>query len=620
MQRPGAAYWIGVLLVPLALIALLNAADRPYPLDGYAVDTVVWLASEADDPPEFGEQASGPFKLPGYIDAEEDGLSSFWMQSVLRVDTQPKGLWAAYLPNTQGNFSVYVNGQQIGESAPMKRPYAFFREPLFFEFPAGVLRQGENTLQMRIAADRAGAVQVYYVGPSETLKPAFDHRHFLRVPVQRAILAALVIVTFLMLGLFAVRPADTGYAFFAAANAAWGVHVWMQLEPRVLIDDTRAWFSLPIILLLWFSIFSAFFIHRLPGCGGPRPRWERVMLIFGVLASVVLIATRSAGFLGYVYMPGILIIGASTAWRLIDAIRRQPTFEVKLWLLGATVCVVVGLRDYLLDQLALPGSLHYLTYTVSIVLIVAALTLLSRISRALTEAETLNRELESRVAAKGAELERNYQELRVLERERLLGAERERMTRDMHDGIGGQLMHALSVAESKPEYRPLEPILRSSLDDLRLIIDAVDPSGGDLLAVLGSFRTRNERRVREAGVKLVWEMGDLPLVPEFGPNKALQLLRILQEATTNVLRHSRATQLTVRTATLLDEKGETKIVVEVIDNGVGYTEAAQAGHGLNNMRRRAGNLGAQLELTSGADGSRVRLLLPVGTERTGSSI
>jgi hypothetical protein len=82
---------------------------------------------------------------------------------------------------------------------------------------------------------------------------------------------------------------------------------------------------------------------------------------------------------------------------------RNPVFEVKLWLLAAVLTLVVGVYDYLGEYgLVWGGSVHYLSYTVSLVLIVFGLTLLSRVSRALTEAETLNRELEDRVAAKGS--------------------------------------------------------------------------------------------------------------------------------------------------------------------------------------------------------------------------
>ncbi|HKU13284.1 MAG TPA: ATP-binding protein [Steroidobacteraceae bacterium] len=609
-RRPRAAYWLGVVLTPIAFVAVMDAIDRPPALDAFEKATAAQVFSDAARPPDF--QAAPRVSLPQYINPAERGVTSVWYQAEVSADAQPGGLWAVYLPWSYGNYAVFVNGEPIGQSAPMTRPYPFFRRPFFYEFPATLLHAGANTVQVHLAYERLTGLFPFYVGPSEQLLSTYQRSYLLQVSSQQATLAALAILTLLMVGLFWIRPADTGYAWFAAAIAAWAAHVWLQLQPSIFLPDTQVWAALPIVMLQWFTIFSAFFINRLPGCGGPRRRWETGLLVFGVLSSAWLMTQPyDAWVFTYVYTPSILVIGASILWRLIDAVRHRPTFEVKLWLLGATACVMVGLRDHLFDmEVVTGGTQHYLGYTVSLLLIVVALTLLSRVTRALTQTETLNRELEARVAAKGAELERNYADMRVLERERLLSAERERMTRDMHDGIGGQLMHALSVVESKPEYQPLEPLLRGSLDDLRLIIDAVDPSGGDLLAILSSFRARNERRVREAGVRLVWEVSDLPLVPDFGPNKALQLLRILQEATTNVLRHAHATELVIRTGTTQGEQGGTHIVVEVVDNGRGYADSGKAGRGLGNMRRRAQMLDSTLELTTGPTGSCVRLLLP----------
>jgi signal transduction histidine kinase len=314
----------------------------------------------------------------------------------------------------------------------------------------------------------------------------------------------------------------------------------------------------------------------------------------------------------YVWLPGLMLINAYIAWRLLLAVRRKPVFEVKLWLLAAVLTLVVGVYDYLSDYgLVWQGSVHYLSYTVSLVLIVFGLTLLSRVTRALTEAETLNRELEDRVAAKGRELEHNYARLQSLERERAISAERERMTTDMHDGIGGQLVHALAVIEGNASFQPLEPILRGALDDLRLIIDSSDPVEGNLLAVLSNFRARNERRVQQSGLRFLWLVTDLPPLPDFGPHKILQVLRVLQEALTNVLKHAAATEVTVRTATGYDATGRAAILVDVIHDGRGYQPGNDAGRGLGNMRRRARELGGSIEFSSSAEGSRVRLILPL---------
>ena len=115
----------------------------------------------------------------------------------------------------------------------------------------------------------------------------------------------------------------------------------------------------------------------------------------------------------------------------------------------------------------------------------------------------------------------------------------------------------------------MEPILRGALDDLRLIIDSADPMEGDLLVVLSNFRARNERRVQAGGCSFLWQVTDLPALPDFGPHKILQVLRILQEALTNVLKHARR-HAGHGAHRLGDGCGRrTTVIVDVIDDGTG---------------------------------------------------
>lgn len=615
-----AAYWFTVVLVPVLFLALMYVVDREPGVDSRWLHPVVLsVVSDSEQPPAFDPPAAQEQELPDWQQRTLPGVpSAIWYQFEVDKPAGQQGTWGLFIPWVSGNFATYVNGELVGESAPMKRPFPEFRKPVYFEFPAAVLRPGKNSMQLRAVSERAGSwLTPFYVGPSQELKPAYDYGHFVQFSLMAGTVVALGVVSILLLGLFWIRRCDTGHGWFAAATICWAIYNGVLLEPRLLIPIPGVWFSLPPIALGWFTIFSAHFVNRLPGCRLPA-RWvERGFLLFGVVGSIALMAHNLRGtdrpwVQDYVWFPGVMLLSLYVVWQLLRATLRNPNFEVRLWLSASVLAMVVGLRDYLWDQdLLTSGTFHYLSYTVSFVLIALAITLLSRVSRALTETETLNRELEDRVAAKGVELARNYERLQSLERERTISAERERMTADMHDGIGGQLVHALAVVEGNPTLAPLEPILHGALDDLRLIIDSADPMEGDLLVVLSNFRARNERRVQAGGLSFLWQVTDLPALPDFGPHKILQVLRILQEALTNVLKHARATQVTVRTDSAVDESGRTTVIVDVIDDGTGFVAGNVAGRGLGNMRRRAQELGGSVELTALGKGSRLRLILPV---------
>ena len=116
---------------------------------------------------------------------------------------------------------------------------------------------------------------------------------------------------------------------------------------------------------------------------------------------------------------------------------------------------------------------------------------------------------------------------------------------DVHDGIGGQLVQALSIAAARPDLAPMEEPLRHCLDELRLMIDSIEPVDGDLASVLGTLRMRMSRRLAQAGISLRWQVEDLPPVPDLRPKEVLEITRIVQEAIANALKHSGSRSLRV---------------------------------------------------------------------------
>jgi signal transduction histidine kinase len=210
------------------------------------------------------------------------------------------------------------------------------------------------------------------------------------------------------------------------------------------------------------------------------------------------------------------------------------------------------------------------------------------------------------VDAREREILRNMDEIQRSERVALLLEERSRIMRDMHDGIGGQLLGLILQARSrKLSEEALIGGLEQSLDDLRMVVDSLEQGEGSLTGALGAFRARIEPRCEAAGVALEWAIDDVGATPHVGPDKTLQIYRILSEACTNALKHGATKRITVS----MQRRGAL-IEIALADDGGGFDAAASPhGRGLANMRARAHRIGAALELQSNAIGTRVALTL-----------
>ena len=197
-----------------------------------------------------------------------------------------------------------------------------------------------------------------------------------------------------------------------------------------------------------------------------------------------------------------------------------------------------------------------------------------------------------------------------VEKQQLLFFVRERLTREMHDGVGGQLVSALSMVErGLANPNEVAETIRRAIDDIRIVIDSVDPTTTDLPTSLGKLRVRLESLLRRNGIDLGWSVEEIPGLDAFPSVATLHVLRIIQEAVTNTLRHAAADRVEVRIRASGDEPRQLHISVR--DDGRGLLMPTSSnGSGINNMQFRTEELGGALRIDGTSSGTRIDLTIP----------
>ncbi|MFA5121665.1 sensor histidine kinase [Zavarzinia sp.] len=182
-------------------------------------------------------------------------------------------------------------------------------------------------------------------------------------------------------------------------------------------------------------------------------------------------------------------------------------------------------------------------------------------------------------------------------------AERQRISRDLHDDVGARLLAGLH----KPDVAQVRKILREAIADVRTIASALAGDRLPLATVLADLRHETAERLEAAGVALDWP----PAADDDGPMLDYvlyhNLVSALREIFSNVIRHAHATRVRVALDLCPD-----RLDVEVSDDGVGLPAGARPrGNGLANIAQRLREAGGRLEFPAVERGLAVRLVVPL---------
>jgi signal transduction histidine kinase len=289
-------------------------------------------------------------------------------------------------------------------------------------------------------------------------------------------------------------------------------------------------------------------------------------------------------------------------FELADIIRQHPRFQKT----AIIFISAVHLTD--LDRLKgyQRGAVDYISVPVVPELLRAKVSVFAELHRKSHQLETLNHELRRLSVSLIATQDE----------------ERRRIARELHDGLGQDLTFVKIMlqgffreehsAESKGQaIADVIKLIDGALQQIRSVSYLLHPPLLDEIGLRSALGWYLDGLSKRGDIEITMGI-EPPDFPRLAPELETALFRVIQEALTNVFRHSRASKAFVKL-----EKSESKIAATVRDDGLGISDEIaelrpdSVGLGIGGMRERIKELGGELLLRNSHPGTIVEVVIPI---------
>lgn len=543
---------------------------------------------------------------------KQQAYQAVWLRMRFDRSALPPEALALLTQDNREQVMIFVNGTDIFRNfaQPGERTQAWYR-PYLVPIPNHVLRETGNEIVVRIGTRYVLQAGPMTIGPERELQNRYAWLYFWRDSGVR-------MVNYAMLGLGAVaflvwlfRRKEPEYLFLALASVIWFANDYQFFAtvspPNEHLFAVASDFAIypAMVASLGFCLLYLKDPHS----------WK---IIIG--SSVIGIGLWLLFWHGAIDNGGFYLlshaVNLAVCGKILFRLRRSSPIEH--WL---TVLILAGLTVGDIHDMGRfkgidwwEGLGFYMQPFTGFVFCGAFLLYFGRRAViAFSSLENVNRDLEKRISLARRELVESEEARHNLEVERALERERERLMREVHDGIGSNLVTALAIAEQERQPGTTVRTLRRAISDLKLTVDSLEPVNGDIVLLLANFRHRLEPDLRRAGITIRWEVKPCRNLLWLDPGSALHVLRVFQEAASNAISHSGAKTLALGCREE-ERVGRWGVMVFVSDNGRGFDASTLGDHGkgLASMRTRIGSLDGEFICSSvKGEGTTVSVWLPL---------
>ena len=510
------------------------------------------------------------------------------------------------IPAARHNIEVWVNGQRAMSALDTAWSIPTSGYSFLARIPDGAVRAGDNEILLRQTREIGwlpARISEVSVGTADAVMPSYRLSNLLIEQVRAMTFALHIVLTIGIATIWTARRHDPVFRWLALI-AITSLAVVIAQSPQWQLSTTEQFQStvvMPSVGLMALGLALA-----IAGWRRPRLLLPAIIIVPPVLLAigqtnlvqfpVVGLASACIGLAAYL----------AAAFILAHQFARQRNFDAAILAVPCALTVWFGLHDILVVSGQYDDPFLFASYIRTMMLLAIMVILMGRLARSLNSLDTANDTLQLRLAVQEAELGLLHEKERTHANQMVREHERQRLMQDLHDGMSGHLVTIIALAErDKDAGEAIERAARAALDDLRLVVHSLDLGDGDLRVALAAFRERIEPQMRRLSIEFHWSTEKLPEVTGVTPQNALSVLRILQEAVTNAIKHGPARRITIEGKIA----GDRMAALQVCNDGTGPFQTG-TGNGLGNMQRRARDLGGHIDFTASDDGARLSVVLP----------
>lgn len=551
-----------------------------------------------------------------------DYSGAAWYRITLRQDCAAaladNGPTALVVKSINMAGEIYLNDALLWRDASLQEPLSrSWNAPRYWVVPDAALKASDNAIWIRVQGQALTypGLGLVMMGPAAQMLAFYEEIQWSHRTVFMINMVASLCIAALFAGIWLLYRKQSVHGWFALQSLAWALFIYnvVATDPWPFSDTVGVARANNIAFMVFCTAYATFISQMLQG----RPRWQERILQALTLGLSLLVALMPEKHLKLTtLLTGVvhfLIFGMACVLPLVHAWRSRKSEDIFYAVVGlGFVCIAV--HDVRAFALHMPDPILLTPYATLLSMVVITAQLGSRIAATMRRTERFNVELTAAVEQACMELETTMVKEHQLELSNSRLQERLQFIHDLHDGFGSALVRAIVQAERNAGAEAGRHVttLKSLRDDLRNVMNGGRTAHANTPATPAEWMAPTRHRFAtlfdEMDVTSHWSC---PAAWPRPPSVALcmELTRLLEEALSNVLKHSEATEVEIT----LTADAHGALTLEVSDNGLGFDITAvshgASGIGLSSMQARAARLGGQLHLESRPGLSLVRASL-----------